>query len=229
MAGPSPRISIIIPAIDEAERLATVLPSLARLRQAGHEVIVVDGGSGDDTRVRAGALADRVLIAGRGRARQMNAGARAAGGEVLLFLHADSLLPPDTGNAIAHAMGVSCWGRFDVRLRGREWPFRVIETFMNLRSRFTGIATGDQAIFVARDTFNAIGGYPDIPLMEDIAISRRLKAIAHPACLRQKVVTSSRRWRTHGILRTVVLMWRLRLAFALGADPRQLARRYERG
>jgi rSAM/selenodomain-associated transferase 2 len=229
MSGSSPRISIIIPAIDEAERLATVLPSLAHLRQAGHEVIVVDGGSGDDTRVRAGTLADRVLIAERGRARQMNAGAAAAGGEVLLFLHADSLLPRDTESAIAHAMGVSCWGRFDVRLWGREWPFRVIETFMNLRSRFTGIATGDQAIFVARDAFNAIGGYPDIPLMEDIAISRRLKAIARPACLRQKVITSSRRWRSHGILRTVVLMWRLRLAFALGADPRQLARRYERG
>jgi rSAM/selenodomain-associated transferase 2 len=229
MAALSPRLSIIIPAIDEAERLATVLPSLARLRQAGHEVIVVDGGSSDDSRARAGALADRVLIVERGRARQMNAGAAAAGGEVLLFLHADSLLPGDTESAIARAMGVSCWGRFDVRLWGREWPFRVIEVFMNVRSRFTGIATGDQAIFVARDTFNAIGGYPDIPLMEDIAISRRLKAIARPACLRQKVVTSSRRWRTHGILRTVVLMWRLRLAFAFGADPRQLARRYERG
>ena len=229
MAALTPRLSIIIPAIDEAERLATVLPSLARLREKGHEVIVVDGGSGDDTRARAGALADRVLIAERGRARQMNAGAAHARGEVLVFLHADSLLPRDTESAIARAMVSSCWGRFDVRLWGRERSFRIIEVFMNLRSRITGIATGDQAIFVSREAFHAIGGYPDIPLMEDIAISRRLKAIARPACLRQKVVTSARRWRTHGILRTVVLMWRLRLAYALGADPRRLARRYERG
>jgi rSAM/selenodomain-associated transferase 2 len=229
MAAVFPRISIIIPVIDEAEGLAATLPPLARLRHAGHEVIVVDGGSRDDTRRRAGPLADRVLIAGRGRARQMNAGAAAATGDVLLFLHADSLLPGDAEAAITRAMGVSCWGRFDVRLWGREWPLRVIEVFMNLRSRLTGIATGDQAIFVERETFKRIGGYPDIPLMEDIAISRLLKAITRPACLRQKVVTSARRWRTNGITRTVVLMWRLRLAFALGADPRQLARRYERG
>lgn len=229
MAAVFPRLSIIIPAIDEAERLATTLPSLARLRRAGHEVVVVDGGSRDDTRRRAGPLADRVLIAGCGRARQMNAGAAAASGDVLLFLHADSLLPGDAEAAIARAMTVSCWGRFDVRLWGREWPLRIIEAFMNLRSRVTGIATGDQAIFVERETFRTIGGYPDIPLMEDIAISRRLKAVARPACLRQRVVTSARRWRANGIARTVFLMWRLRLAFALGADPRQLARRYERG
>jgi rSAM/selenodomain-associated transferase 2 len=223
------QLSIIIPAIDEAEGLATTLPSLVRLRQAGHEVIVVDGGSRDDTRRRAGSLADRVLMSGRGRARQMNAGAAAANGEVLLFLHADSVLPGDVEAAIAGAMGTSCWGRFDVRLWGSEWPFRVIETFMNLRSRLTGIATGDQALFVAREVFEQIGGFPDIPLMEDIAISRLLKARARPACLRQRVVTSTRRWRSNGIARTVFLMWGLRLAFALGADPRRLARRYERG
>lgn len=229
MAAVFPRLSIIIPAIDEADRLATVLPSLSGLRRAGHEVVVVDGGSRDDTRQRAGPLVDCVLMAERGRARQMNAGAAASSGDVLLFLHADSLLPGDADAAIAGAMKVSCWGRFDVRLRGREWPFRVIESCMNLRSRLTGIATGDQAIFVARTAFEQVGGFPDIALMEDVAISRRLKAIARPACLRQKVATSARRWRANGIARTVVLMWRLRLAFALGADPRQLARRYERG
>lgn len=229
MAAAIPRLSIIIPAIDEAERLATTLPSLARLRRAGHEIVVVDGGSRDDTRARIGPLVDRVLVAGRGRARQMNAGAAASNGDVLLFLHADSLLPGDTEAAIAHALGYSCWGRFDVRLWGREWSFRVIEAFMNLRSRLTGIATGDQAIFVEREAFKQVGGYPDIPLMEDVAISRLLKAIARPACLRQRVVTSARRWRVNGIARTVLLMWRLRLAFALGADPGQLARRYERG
>jgi rSAM/selenodomain-associated transferase 2 len=229
MAAAAPRLSIIIPAVDEAERLVTILPSLAGLRRAGHEIVIVDGGSRDDTRKRVGALVDRVLVAGRGRARQMNAGAAAASGDVLLFLHADSLLPGDAEAAIAHALGSSCWGRFDVRLWGREWPFRVIETFMNLRSRLTGIATGDQAIFVEREAFRQVGGYPDIPLMEDVAISRLLKAIAPPACLRQRVVTSTRRWRANGVARTVFLMWRLRLAFALGADPGQLARRYERG
>lgn len=224
-----PRLSIIIPAIDEAERLAVTLPSLAGLRRAGHEIIVVDGGSRDDTRERMAPLVDRVLITGRGRARQMNAGAAASEGDVLLFLHADSVLPGDAEAAIAHALGLSCWGRFDVRLWGRERVFRVIETFMNLRSRLTGIATGDQAIFVERATFRQVGGYPDIPLMEDVAISRLLKAIAPPACLRQRVITSARRWRGNGIFRTVFLMWRLRLAFALGADPARLARRYERG
>lgn len=228
MAAATPRLSIIIPAVDDAEYLATTLPALARLRRAGHEIVVVDGGSHDDTRKCARPLADRVLVSGRGRARQMNAGAAAASGDVLLFLHADSLLPAGAEAAIARGLTTSCWGRFDVRLWGREWSFRVIEALMNLRSRLTGIATGDQAIFVDRETFEQVGGYPDIPLMEDVAISRELKAIARPACLRQRVVTSARRWRSNGIGRTVFLMWRLRLAFALGADPQQLARRYER-
>jgi rSAM/selenodomain-associated transferase 2 len=229
MAEASPRLSIIIPAVDDADCLATTLAALARLRRAGHEIIVVDGGSRDDTRRSARHFADRVLVAGRGRARQMNAGAAAADGDVLVFLHADSLLPGDAEAAIAHALTISCWGRFDVRLWGREWSFRIIETFMNLRSRITGIATGDQAIFVERGVFAMVGGYPEIPLMEDVAISRLLKAVARPACLRQRVVTSARRWRANGIARTVILMWRLRLAFALGADPRSLAHRYERG
>ena len=142
---------------------------------------------------------------------------------------ADSLLPADADVAIAAGLRDSCWGRFDVRLWGREWSFRAIEALMNLRSRLTGIATGDQAIFVERETFRSVGGFPDIALMEDVALSRRLRCIARPACLRQRVVTSARRWRSNGIARTVLLMWRLRLAFALGADPRRLARRYERG
>jgi rSAM/selenodomain-associated transferase 2 len=229
VAATVPRLSIIIPVVDEAESLGATLPALARLRHAGHEIVVVDGGSRDDTCRRARPLADRVLVTARSRARQMNAGAAAANGDVLLFLHADSVLPADAAAAVADALRVSCWGRFDVRLWGREWSFRVIETFMNLRSRLTGIATGDQAIFVERETFRNVGGFPDIPLMEDVAISRLLKSIARPACLRQRVVTSARRWRHNGIARTMVLMWRLRLAFALGADPRRLARLYERG
>lgn len=229
MATAAPRLSIIIPALEEAECLATTLPALARLRRAGHEVVVVDGGSHDGTCRRARPLADRVLVSGRGRARQMNAGAAAASGDVLLFLHADSLLPGDAESAVARALETSCWGRFDVRLWGRGWSFRVIESLMNLRSRITGIATGDQAMFVHREAFWRVGGFPDIPLMEDVAMSRRLKAIERPACLRQRVVTSARRWRANGVGRTVLLMWRLRLAFALGADPHGLARRYERG
>lgn len=224
-----PRLSIIVPTIDEAECLATTLPALTPLRRAGHEVVVVDGGSLDDTPKRARPLADRVLLTGRGRARQMNAGAAAASGDVLVFLHADTLLPADADKAIARGLTTSCWGRFDVRLWGREPSFRVIETLMNLRSRLTGIATGDQAMFIEREAFVRVGGFPDIPLMEDVAISRQLKAIARPACLRQRVVTSARRWRANGIGRTVLLMWRLRLAFALGADPDRLAQRYERG
>ncbi len=229
MAANVPRLSIIIPAIDESESLAATLPGLASLRRAGHEVVVVDGGSRDDTTTRARPLADRVLTTGRGRARQMNAGAAAAAGDVLVFLHADSVLPANAAEAIANALTISCWGRFDVRLRAHEWPFRVIETFMNVRSRATGIATGDQAIFVSRAVFRRVGGYPNIPLMEDVAICRRLKAVARPTCLRERVVTSARRWRRNGIVRTVVLMWRLRLAFALGADPHRLARLYNRG
>lgn len=229
VAASVPRVSIIIPAVNEADSLARTLPALAGLRHAGHEVVVVDGGSDDETRECARPLADRVLVTGRGRAEQMNAGAAAATGDVLLFLHADSLLPADADLAIAGALRESCWGRFDVRLWGREWSFRIIEMLMNLRSRLTGIATGDQAIFVERETFASVGGYPDIALMEDVALSRRLRAIARPACLRQRVITSTRRWRSNGIARTVLLMWRLRLAFALGADPRRLARRYERG
>jgi rSAM/selenodomain-associated transferase 2 len=229
LAAVFPRLSIIIPAIDEAEYLAKGLPALAHLRRAGHEVLVVDGGSRDDSRERAGALVDRVLIAPRGRARQMNAGAALANGDVLVFLHADSGLPADAHGAIACALKASCWGRFDVHLGGRGWVFRIIEALMNLRSRLTGIATGDQAIFVTREAFEQVGGYPDIALMEDVAISRLLKSLARPACLRQKVDTSTRRWRANGIARTVILMWKLRVAFALGADPAQLARRYERG
>jgi rSAM/selenodomain-associated transferase 2 len=169
-----------------------------------------------------------VVAAPRGRARQQNAGAAAATGDVLLFLHADTRLPPDADARIAAALAApgACWGRFDVRLTGRAPLLRLVERLISLRSRLTGIATGDQAIFVRRDTFQAIGGFPDQPLMEDVALSRALRRIARPACLREAVLTSSRRWETRGIWRTIVLMWRLRLAYALGADPAELARRY---
>ena len=227
MAAPVPRLSIIIPAVDEVDSLATTLPALARLRHAGHEVVVVDGGSRDQTCRRARPLADRVLVTGRGRARQMNAGAAASRGDVLVFLHADSLLPADADLAIAAALRDSCWGRFDVRLWGREWSFRVIEAFMNLRSRLTGIATGDQAIFVGRAAFDVVGGYPDQPLMEDIELSRRLKRLGRPACLGARAVTSGRRWEARGPWRTILLMWRLRLDYWRGVPAERLAARYQ--
>jgi rSAM/selenodomain-associated transferase 2 len=220
---PGERISIVVPVLDEAACIVACLQPLQSLRAAGHEVIVVDGGSRDASAELAAPLADRVLRAPRGRALQMNAGARAARGEVLLFLHADTRLPADAARAVL-ARGE--WGRFDVEIEGRHALLPLIARLMNLRSRLTGIATGDQAIFVRRALFERLGGYAGIPLMEDIELSRRLRRVAPPVCLRLRAVTSGRRWETRGVLRTVLLMWRLRLAYFLGADPRRLAERY---
>jgi len=220
-------LSVVIPTLDEAGGIAAHLAALAPLRARGAEVFVVDGGSHDGTAARAGALADRVLDAPRGRASQMNAGADAAGGDVLLFLHADTRLPPEADSLIAEAIGRGLvWGRFDVRIEGGHPMLGIVARLMNGRSRLTGIATGDQAIFVRRDVFGQVGGYPDIPLMEDIALSRALRRIARPACLAASVTTSGRRWEKRGVVRTIVTMWRLRLAYFLGADPRSLALAY---
>jgi rSAM/selenodomain-associated transferase 2 len=192
-------------------------------------VIVVDGGSRDATKALAAPLADRVLDAARGRASQMNAGAAASSGAILLFLHADTRLPERGLEAIAAALAdpKRAWGRFDVRIEARGALVGVVAAMMNARSRLTGIATGDQAIFVRRAAFEAAGGFPAIPLMEDVALSKALKRLSPPVCLRERVTTSGRRWERDGALATIALMWRLRLAYALGADPRQLARRYD--
>lgn len=216
-------LSIIVPALNEAANLASALMALAPLRGQGVEVIVVDGGSSDDTMARAVPLADRVIVAPRGRARQMNAGAAVARGRVLLFLHADTRLPADALPLLADIVG---WGRFDVAIQGRSPWLKLVACMMNLRSRLTGIATGDQAIFVSRALFRAVGGFPDIPLMEDIALSKALKRLEWPVCRAARVTTSGRRWETHGIWRTILLMWRLRLRYFMGADPAQLAREY---
>lgn len=225
-----PAISVIVPVLDEAAVLAETLAALQPLRAQGHEVIVVDGGSTDVGPSLAGPLADRVLRAARGRALQMNAGAAAAAGDVLLFLHADTRLPAGAAAALLAGLARSgrVWGRFDVRLSGARPLLRVVEWLMNLRSRLSGIATGDQAIFAQRRAFEAAGGYPEIALMEDLALSRRLGRISAPVCLAERVITSSRRWEQRGVLRTVLLMWGLRLAWTLGAAPERLARRYER-
>ena len=222
------RISIIIPALNEAAGIAETLRALQPLRARGHEVIVADGGSTDGTMEIARPLADRVIASERGRALQQNAGAGAAAGGILLFLHADTRLPPDAGRRIIDGLAAAGrgWGRFDVRLSGRHPLLRVVERMMNLRSRATGIATGDQAIFVRRDWFRRAGGFPNIPLMEDVALSAALRRMGPPLCLRERVVTSSRRWEERGVLRTILLMWRLRAEYALGADPARLAERY---
>lgn len=181
----------------------------------------MDGGSHDGTVEAASAFCDRVLVSEKGRARQMNAGARAASGEALLFLHADTRLPANADLVVLEALARSAWGRFDVRIDGRHRLLPVVAAAMNVRSRLTGIATGDQAIFVRREAFR---GFPEIALMEDIAFSAAMKE--RPACLRQKVVTSGRRWERGGVLRTVLLMWRLRFLYALGVPPARLARDY---
>jgi len=225
------RLAIVVPVLDEEASIAAMLQSLAPLRARGAAVIVVDGGSRDDTVACAAPFADRVLETGRGRALQMNAGARcteAAASGVLLFLHADTRLPADADQVLQQALAGSrrVWGRFDLRLDGSGRALRLVETMVNWRSRLTGIATGDQAIFVTRAAFDALGGYAPLPLMEDIDFCRRAKRLSRPLRLRQRVVTSARRWQRHGLLRTIVLMWSLRLAYFLGADPEALARRY---
>jgi rSAM/selenodomain-associated transferase 2 len=217
------RISIIVPVLNEAPGIAAALAALQPLRGRGHEVIVVDGGSSDGSAALAAPLADRVIAAPRGRAAQMNAGAAVAGGDALLFLHADTRLPDFADQPLHAALEQRPWGRFDVKIEGRSPLLPVVAFFMNWRSRLTGIATGDQAIFVRRREFP---GFAQIPLMEDIAFSRQMKRVSRPACLRPKAVTSGRRWERHGVLRTILLMWRLRLAYWLGASPEELARRY---
>ena len=222
------KLSIIIPVLDEGDGIAAALDALAHLRAVGTEVIVVDGGSRDATVERAQLRADRVVLATRGRALQMNAGAERASGDVLLFLHADTRLPAEADRVVLNGLDQSrrVWGRFDVKIDGRSRLLPVVAWLMGLRSRLTGIATGDQAIFLRRDAFQAAGGFPAVALMEDIAICKRLKRLGRPLCLRACVTTSGRRWEKNGVLSTILLMWRLRFAYFLGADPKQLARQY---
>ena len=222
-------LSIIVPVLNESAGIVASLGALAPLRARGAEVIVVDGGSADDTAALAAPLADRIVTSPRGRATQMNAGAAIARGDALLFLHADTRLPANADRLVLENLSRSgrAWGRFDVTIDGVRPMLPVVAAFMNARSRITGIATGDQALFMTRDAFNAVEGFPDIALMEDIALSRRLKRISPPLCLRARVTTSGRRWENRGVLRTIVLMWRLRLAYFFGAKPEELRRRYE--
>lgn len=225
------RLAIVLPVLDEQDRLAAALAALAPLRAREAFVVVADGGSGDASVDIARPLADLVITAPRGRAKQMNAGAQAAleatPADALLFLHADTRLPADADRLIAGALGAgAAWGRFDVRIHGRSAALGAIAHAMNWRSRLTGIATGDQALFVTRAAWEELGGYAELPLMEDVEFSRRARRLSRPACIPTPALTSGRRWDEDGVLRTILLMWRLRAAYWLGADPAALARRY---
>jgi rSAM/selenodomain-associated transferase 2 len=221
-------LSIIMPTLNEADGIVDALSALSQLRANGAEVIVADGGSEDRTVELARPRCDKLVAARRGRGAQMNAGAQVATGGVFLFLHADTRLPERADRLVIEGLATSkrAWGWFDVKIAGRSALLPAVAGLMNWRSRLTGIATGDQAIFVERRTFAQAGGFPDDPLMEDIGLSRRLRQVSTPLCLRARVVTSGRRWDEHGPLRTILLMWRLRAAHFLGADPRTLARAY---
>ena len=222
------RVSIIIPVLNEAERVVTTLAALSGYREQGHEVIVVDGASTDSTVKLAEPLVDKMLQSERGRAVQMNTGIEAATGDALLFLHADTRLPDDALNAITQTIAEGhFWGRFDVRLSGQQLMLRIIERMMNLRSCVTGIATGDQAIFISRECLDIVGQYSELPLMEDIDFSKRLREVDWPACLKNAVITSSRRWEDRGVWKTVLLMWRLRLLYFFGVPADKLARQYQ--
>lgn len=229
MSDSIPRISVVIPVLNEAPNIAAALGALQPLRIRGHEIIVADGGSVDATPTIAESLADHVLSARSGRAAQMNAGAAVGRGDALLFLHIDTRLPEGADALIAGALTEHTWGRFDVRIDSDHALLAVVGVMMNLRSRLTGIATGDQSMFMTRSAFERVKGFPNIALMEDVAMSARLKEVGPPACLRGKVVTSGRRWEKHGVVSTIALMWRLRLLYFLGADPQRLARIYARG
>lgn len=219
--------SIVIPVLNEARSLPALIGSLQGTLAANAEVIFVDGGSVDETPQIAESAGFRVIRSECGRARQMNAGARSARGDLLVFLHADTVLPRDALEMIAAALRSGYdWGRFDVCIAGRPWMLRVVACMMNWRSRVSGIATGDQAMFMSRAAFESVGGFPDQPLMEDIEMSRRLRARSRPACLRAKVTTSGRRWESRGVWRTILLMWRLRWAYWRGVPPERLAEAY---
>jgi rSAM/selenodomain-associated transferase 2 len=223
------KFSIIIPTLNEENIIQTSLLALQGLRN-DCEIILVDGGSQDKTLELVANCADKVVSSKKGRAVQMNEGAHQASGDILIFLHCDTFLPINALPAIKNAINKQQhWGRFDVQFNSRHFIFKIIAQMMNWRSRWTGIATGDQVIFMTRPIFNAVGGFPEISLMEDVAICKLLKLVSPPACLPLKATSSSRRWEINGILRTIVLMWTLRLFYFLGKDPNKLAELYSRG
>lgn len=221
-------LSIIVPTLNEEVHIKKTVLHLQYLRKKGHEIILVDGGSKDNTIEIGEELVDKIFISKPGRANQMNLGALNATGDVILFLHADTKLPEDVDSIIVDIANKGLvWGYFRLHLTGDRFIYRVIEYFINFRSKCSGIATGDQGLFITKDLFKLIEGYPDIPLMEDIAICRLLKSYSKPVQLKNYLVSSSRRWEEKGVFKTIVLMWKLRLQYWLGVAPDKLAKMYE--
>lgn len=226
-SGADMELSIIVPVLNEATQLPELFAHLLPFQRAGCEIIFADGGSTDSSAMLAEVAGFTVVKSARGRARQMNAGAARANGKVLLFLHADTRLPEGAIQHITRSLaGAKSWGRFDVCITGKPFMLRVVGTLMNWRSRLTGIATGDQAIFVRRIVFERLRGYSDQPLMEDVDLCKRLLGFSRPACITHCASTSGRRWETRGVWRTIFLMWRLRWEYWRGADAAALARLY---
>lgn len=222
------QLSIIVPMLNEEAALPMFLEYLQPFLKCGCEILLVDGGSSDASAALAQRAGFSVFHSPRGRARQMNAGARLASGDVLLFLHADTRLPAAAMAQMEQALSgqSSTWGRFDVQIEGKPCMLRAIAFFMSLRSRVTGICTGDQAIFVRRGAFEMVGGFPDQSLMEDVALCGRLRRLGFPVCLKGPAITSGRRWETRGVWRTILLMWRLRFSYWRGVSPETLAKDY---
>ena len=222
------KLSIVIPTYNESSQIEQCLYKLKSLRKLGHEVIVVDGGSIDDTKILATPLSNQVIQSEKSRSIQMNKGASIATGNCLLFLHADTVLPGNVINIFSKIENIeSKWGRFDIKLTGRAYMFRIIERSMNIRSRLTGIATGDQVIFIGKELFKKVAGYPEVSLMEDIAISKILAAHSKPICLREIVVSSSRRWEANGVIKTILMMWLLRFLYFFNYDTGKIAKLYQ--
>ncbi len=224
------KIAIVVPVFNESLVLPGLIGDLTALKQGANpdfELVFVDGGSVDGTVALIQIAGLRVINSCKGRAWQMNAGATQTTGDVLLFLHADTQLPQNALAAIkSYLTGNICWGRFDVRIAGKPWMLGVVARMMNWRSRLSGIATGDQAMFMKRSAYQAIGGFPELALMEDIEASRRLRQLSRPACIVSPVITSGRRWETRGVWTTIFLMWRLRWAYWRGQNPKLLAELY---
>jgi len=220
-------VSIIIPALNEEYSIQELLQQLQIFRNNGHEVVLVDGGSNDHTIAKSTTLTDQVITSSPGRAVQMNKGVSKARHDIIWFLHADTLVPENAIENIEQALNINEWGRFNIKLSGSHLLFRIIEKMINVRSCLSGIASGDQGIFVKRDIFDSVKGFSEIPIMEDIELSKKLKKISKPICLKNKLVTSSRRWEKNGILATILLMWRLRFLYFIGSSPDKLARFYK--
>ena len=236
-------VSIIIPVLNEAGNLAHLFTNINKLNPKPQQVILVDGGSTDDSidiiRIFINELMPdnnrkidwQMTESKSGRALQMNTGAALATAEILLFLHADTQLPIDAIESISEATKRAEWGRFDVQIDSRQLMLKLVSQMINWRSKLSGIATGDQAIFISQSLFEQIGGYPNQALMEDVELcnqlkSTQLKDIAKPACLKNKVITSARRWQQHGTWRTILLMWHLRFDYWRGVSADNIKQRY---